>query len=124
MPRNTLTLLKQMMIEDFAAYDVRCVENLVSYEAPLAHTAKVTYQIHTDEMHIDFQYINSRRIVIAVINKTDDSLLFRTRIDSYDYNYIKNELIEIRNIIHTLTYEGLQANRIVEELDNYIDSRT
>lgn len=124
MPRNALTLLKQMMNESFSTYDVRCVENLVSYEHPLTHTARVTYQIHTDEMHIDFQYISSNMIVVAVINKADSKPLLVKRIAYYDYHCIKNDLLNIRDIIHTVTYESLDAKRITEELDNYFNTKT
>ena len=119
MPANGLSIIKKMMDNDFSTYDVRVIEGGNSADG----TAKVVYEIHTDDMCIAFYYYDMLATSIAIIDKNTkkkDNVLFKFyTLNHQTYKEVEAFLHGCRDIIHENTYEGMDKKKLVKALQKF-----
>ena len=117
MGKNGLTILKTMVEEDFSTYLVREIRNPVDdigYD-----NAKYGFEINTNDMYISFQHCGGLIINVSVFFKNPHKKQFSYRIMNRSYQRTEELLHGVRDIIHDLTYEALDRDKLVAAFVEY-----
>lgn len=121
MPANGLSIIKKMIETDFSTYDVKVIEgdNCVIGN----QLAIIAYEIHTDDMCIAFHYYGKLTTSVAIIDKTtkkkDNVLFIFYTLNHQSYKDVEAILHGFRDVIHTVTYEGMNKKKMVKAFHEY-----
>ena len=119
MAKNGLTILKKIIEEDFSTYAVKKIRNPADDHYGNCTWARYGFEIHTDDMYISFQHYDGLTMNIAVYSKDPLMKQFSYRILNSSYKETEKILQDVRDIIHDLTYEALDMEKVVFALVEY-----